>query len=77
MNHLQLEKDIEHLEHVMARISSSDRIPLSYWRNRIESVSVAVIVPSQAHRVRRLNEALRALEARVNDVRGTQAYPQG
>ncbi|MGH8779506.1 hypothetical protein [Paraburkholderia sp.] len=76
MNHLQLEKDIEHLEHVMARISSADRIPLSYWRNRIESVSVAVIVPSQAHRVRRLNEALRVLEARENDARDAQAYPQ-
>ncbi|HEY1998150.1 hypothetical protein [Paraburkholderia sp.] len=64
MNHHQLEKDIEHLEHVISRISAADRIPLSYWRNRIKSVANGVLVPSQASRVRRLNEALAALEAR-------------
>jgi hypothetical protein len=65
MNHHQLEKDIEHLEHVIARISSEDRIPLSYWRDRIDRVLGAPLVPSQASRVKRLNEALRALEMRV------------
>lgn len=64
MNHHQLEKDIEHLEHVISRISAADRIPLSYWRNRIKSVSDGALVPSQASRVRRLNEALTALEVR-------------
>lgn len=64
MNHHQLEKDIEHLEHVISRISAADRIPLSYWRNRIRSVAEGVLVPSQASRVKRLNEALRALERR-------------
>lgn len=64
MNHQQLEKDIEHLEHVMPRISADDRIPLSYWRNRVNSVSAAILVPSQASRVKRLNEALRVLEGR-------------
>ncbi|MEA3085492.1 MAG: hypothetical protein QOC89_3189 [Paraburkholderia sp.] len=64
MNHRQLEKDIEHLEHVISHISAEDRIPLSYWRNRIESVSGAVLVPAQASRVKRLNAALSALEAR-------------
>ena len=62
MNHQQLEKDIEHLEHVMPRISADDRIPLSYWRNRVNSVSAAILVPSQASRVKRLNEALLVLE---------------
>jgi hypothetical protein len=65
MNHHQLEKDIEHLEHVIARLSSEDRIPLSYWRDRIDRVLGASLVPSQASRVKRLNEALRALEARM------------
>ncbi|MFL9898315.1 hypothetical protein PQR75_37070 [Paraburkholderia fungorum] len=64
MNHRQLEKDIEHLEHVIFHISAEDRIPLSYWRNRIASVSGAVLMPAQASRVKRLNAALSALEAR-------------
>jgi hypothetical protein len=64
MNHRQLEKDIEHLEHVISHISAEDRIPLSYWRNRIASVSGAGLVPAQASRVKRLNAALSALEAR-------------
>ncbi|WP_322105384.1 hypothetical protein [Paraburkholderia sp. J41] len=65
MNHHQLEKDIEHLENVIGRLSGSDRIPLSYWRGRLDSVSTAQLVPSQIQRVRRLNDALRALEGRV------------
>jgi hypothetical protein len=64
MNHDQIEKDIEHLEHVISRISPADGIPLSYWRNRINSVSAAGLVPSQLNRVKRLSEALRALEMR-------------
>jgi hypothetical protein len=64
MNHRQLEKDIEHLEHVISHISAEDRIPLSYWRNRIASVSGAVLVPAQANRVKRLDAALLALEQR-------------
>jgi cellulase/cellobiase CelA1 len=62
MNHRQLEKDIEHLEHVISHISAADRIPLSYWRSRIDSVSGAVRVPAQADRVKRLKAALSALE---------------
>jgi hypothetical protein len=64
MNHHQLEKDIEHLEHVISHISAEDRIPLSYWRNRIALVSGAVLVPAQASRVKRLDAALSALEER-------------
>jgi hypothetical protein len=64
-SHHQLEKDLEHLEHVISRVSSADHIPLSYWRNRIKSVTEgAAFMPSHASRVKRLNEALRALEAR-------------
>jgi hypothetical protein len=65
MNHHQLEKDIEHLEHIIGRLSGRDRIPLSYWRGRLDSVSNANLVPSQVLRVKRLNEALRALERRL------------
>jgi hypothetical protein len=65
MNHHQLEKDIEHLEHIITRLSGRDRIPLSYWRGRLDSVSSANLVPSQMLRVKRLNEALRALESRL------------
>jgi hypothetical protein len=64
MNHQQLERDIRHLEQVISHISAGDRIPLSYWRNRIELVSGAVIVPAQASRVKRLDAALCALEKR-------------
>ncbi|CAE6692083.1 MULTISPECIES: hypothetical protein [Paraburkholderia] len=64
MNHLQLEKDIQHLENVITHISAEDRIPLSYWRNRINSVSGAALMPAQANRVKRLNAALAALEDR-------------
>ncbi|MGF6244401.1 MULTISPECIES: hypothetical protein [Paraburkholderia] len=66
MNHHQLEKDIEHLEHVITRISAADRIPLSYWRSRLKSILGAALVPSQASRLKRLNDALSALEAREN-----------
>ncbi len=68
MNHDQIEKDIEHLERIISRISLADGIPLSYWRNRTNSVSGAALVPSQADRVKKLSEALRALEARQHKV---------
>ena len=64
MNHQQLETDIKHLEHVISHISVAHRIPLSYWRNRIKSVSDVALMPMQANRVKRLYEALSALEAR-------------
>ena len=64
MNHQQLEKDIEHLEQIISHISAQDRIPLSYWRNRLQHVSGAVLVPAQATRVKRLDAALCALEKR-------------
>ncbi|MFP6561134.1 hypothetical protein WJ542_22920 [Paraburkholderia sp. B3] len=67
MNHHQLEKDIEHLERIVSRLSGADRIPLSYWRGRVEMVSSANLVPAQAQRVKRLNEALCALEDRVRE----------
>jgi hypothetical protein len=66
MNHHQIENDIQHLENVIMRLSDTDRIPLSYWRNRVDAVSTAELVPSQRQRVKRIREAIRALEARTN-----------
>lgn len=67
MNHHQLERDIEHLERVIVRLSGNDRIPLSYWRGRLETVLGADLVPAQAQRVKRLSEALHALEHRLRE----------
>ncbi|MFC0399064.1 hypothetical protein [Paraburkholderia rhizosphaerae] len=65
MNHYQLETDIQHLEQVLTHISLNDRIPLSYWRKRVDSLTSVASVPSQRSRVKKLNEALRALEVRA------------
>jgi hypothetical protein len=65
MNHRQIETDILHLEQVIKRISADDRIPLSYWRSRINSVSSNALVPAQQSRMRRINELLEQLEALV------------
>ncbi len=65
MNHHQLESDIEHLEHVLARISGADHLPLSYWRKRVDDVTAAARIPAQQRRARRLDEALSALESRT------------
>lgn len=69
MDHHQIEKDIEHLEHVIARLSGADRIPLPYWRRRLESVRGANLVPAQVLRIRRLDEALSQLESRARQAR--------
>lgn len=65
MNHHQLESALDHLEHVLARISGTDHIPLSYWRKRVDDVSAAARIPAQKNRARRLDEALSALESRA------------
>jgi len=63
MNHRQIERDILHLEQVIRRISADDRIPLSYWRNRIDLVASSALVPAQQSRMRRINDRLEQLEA--------------
>jgi hypothetical protein len=62
VNHHQLDVEIQHLEYVIRLISANDRIPLSYWRNRLNAVSAVAVIPSQVSRVKRLNDALRELE---------------
>jgi hypothetical protein len=64
MNHHQLERDIKHLEHVLPSISTAERqLPLSYWRDRVATLSGAVRLASHADRLNRLREALCALES--------------
>jgi hypothetical protein len=65
MNHRQIETDILHLERVIGRISAVDRIPLSYWRNRVDSVASGALVPSQQSRMQRINDQLERLEASI------------
>jgi len=65
MNHRQIETDILHLERVIGRISTVDRIPLSYWRNRVDSVASSALVPSQQTRMQRINDQLERLEASI------------
>ena len=62
MNHRQIETDILHLEQVISRISAEDRIPLAYWRNRIDSVTSNALVPAQQSRMQRINLRLSQLE---------------
>ncbi|WP_341319203.1 hypothetical protein WN982_30110 [Paraburkholderia sp. IMGN_8] len=64
MDHHQIEKDIRHLEQVLAHISGAECIPLSHWRARIDAIHAAVRVPAQLRRVRRLDEMLKQLEMR-------------
>jgi len=63
MNHRQIETDILRLERVIGRISADDRIPLSYWRNRVDLVASNALVPAQQSRMRRINNRLEQLEA--------------
>jgi hypothetical protein len=62
MNHRQIETDILHLERIIGRISPEDRIPLSYWRNRIASVASSALVPAQQSRIQRIHDRLTQLE---------------
>jgi hypothetical protein len=65
MDHHQLEKDLLHLEQIVTRISRDDRIPLSYWQNRVQTMSTVAVVPTQRGRLKRLIDALDLLEART------------
>ncbi|MEM5344753.1 hypothetical protein [Paraburkholderia azotifigens] len=50
---------------MLARISGTDHLPLSYWRKRVDDVTAAARIPAQQRRARRLDEALSALESRT------------
>jgi hypothetical protein len=61
MNYPNLDSEIAHLELVLGRISVNDRIPLSYWENRLRLLSRAALVPVQRARLARLEAVLGAL----------------
>lgn len=63
MDHHYIEKEIAHLERVITRISAVDRIPLSYWRARINEIGTARLAAAQHRRWCRLQEKLRQIEA--------------
>ncbi|TKC87801.1 hypothetical protein FAZ69_16115 [Trinickia terrae] len=65
MSHCQVEQDLEHLERIIARITAGDRIPLSYWRKRIQSVLAAARLPPHIERAKKLISALDALESNI------------
>jgi hypothetical protein len=77
MDHYQVEKDIQHLEQIINHIAANDPLPLSYWRNRVQTVAAAAIVPAQRGRVNRLIEVLEALEAhsKASRAQGTDGAP--
>ncbi|WP_374193438.1 hypothetical protein [Trinickia mobilis] len=50
------------MERIVARISAGDRIPLSYWRKRVNAVLAAARLPSQVERAKKLVNALDLLE---------------
>ncbi|MFL9868126.1 hypothetical protein PQR67_28450 [Paraburkholderia fungorum] len=65
MSFQQIDKEIAHLELVFGQISANDRIPLSYWRQRLVSLPQTSLMPSQRARLARLDVVLRALEQSV------------
>jgi hypothetical protein len=65
MDNYQLESELQHLERVLGHIAGEQRFPLSYWRNRLNKVLAASLVPSQRTRARKLDGQLKALEARA------------
>ncbi|MFL9889685.1 hypothetical protein P0D71_16340 [Paraburkholderia sp. RL17-383-BIF-A] len=62
MNHLEIDREIAHLERVFVVISTNDHIPLSYWQQRLHGLVKPCLMPSQRERVARLVEMLRLLE---------------
>ncbi|MFM0729925.1 hypothetical protein PQQ52_05430 [Paraburkholderia sediminicola] len=62
MSYQDIDKEIAHLERVFGLISTNDRIPLSYWRNRLRMLPKTLLMPTQRARLARLDAALRSLE---------------
>ncbi|WP_205962419.1 hypothetical protein [Paraburkholderia phosphatilytica] len=61
MNHRTLEKELTHLEFIVARIGLNDPIPLAYWQARVAALTGAATLPTQRARVKKLSDALLAL----------------
>ena len=60
-----LEREIEHLEHVVPYISSNrDCIPLRYWQGRVDLLGESVSTEVLRLRVQALHKTLAALQSR-------------
>lgn len=68
MDNYQLESELQHLERVLSHMAAEHRFPLAYWRNRLNTVLSAQLVPSQLKRARRLDDLLRALERHAPEI---------
>lgn len=62
MSYQDYDKEIAHLERVFVLISTYNRIPLSYWRNRLNALSRSALMTTQRARVVRLEALLSLLE---------------
>ncbi|HYS65285.1 MAG TPA: hypothetical protein VEN30_15970 [Paraburkholderia sp.] len=62
MSYQDVDKEIAHLERIFGLISTQDRIPLSYWHNRLRMFHWSSLMPTQRARVARLEATLRAIE---------------
>ena len=65
MDNYQLESERQHLERVLGHVASEHRLPLSYWRIRLNKVLAGPLVASQRTRALRLDGVLKALESRA------------
>lgn len=75
MNHQEIDREIAHLERVFAVISGNDRIPLSYWQNRLHGLARPWLMPTQRERVARLAAMLRLLKEAEEKLRGGSGSP--
>ncbi|CAE6810562.1 hypothetical protein R69927_04275 [Paraburkholderia domus] len=66
MSYQDIDNEIAHFELVFGKISPNDRIPLSYWRNRLDMLPETLLMPTQRARLARLDATLRALELSAN-----------
>ncbi|KFX66654.1 hypothetical protein [Paraburkholderia fungorum] len=65
MSFQHIDKEIAHLERVFGLISANDRIPLSYWRQRLLMLPRTSLMPAQRARLARLEAVLQSLEQSV------------
>ncbi|WP_236002000.1 hypothetical protein [Paraburkholderia elongata] len=74
MSYQDIDKEIAHLERVFGLISTNDRLPLSYWRNRLSMFPKTLLMPIQRARLARLKAALRSLEQSARAAGGRAAH---
>jgi hypothetical protein len=61
MGYQDIDREIAHLEVVFGMIPTRNRLPLSYWHQRLRALRDASMMPTQRARVERLEATLLAL----------------